>query len=93
MNIMAPREIIANITERGQVTIPVEVRKILGLKPRDQVAFTIENNEVRLRPLKFTWRTVYASVEPKHRPEDFEQMIRQAKEEKAAETVRKMRQN
>ena len=37
------REITATTTKRNQVTIPAEVRHLLGLKPRDKVTFTIEN--------------------------------------------------
>ena len=35
------REITASVTERGQVTIPAEVRKALGIKARDKVSFVI----------------------------------------------------
>ena len=43
------KEILATITSKGQVTLPAEVRKILGLKSGDKIAFTVEDNEVRLR--------------------------------------------
>lgn len=36
------KEIISTITSKGQVTIPVEVRKHLGLKTRDKVVFVVE---------------------------------------------------
>lgn len=36
------KEIPATITSKGQVTIPVEVRRHLGLKQRDKIAFVIE---------------------------------------------------
>jgi antitoxin PrlF len=36
------KEIPATITSKGQVTIPVEVRRHLGLKERDRIAFVIE---------------------------------------------------
>jgi antitoxin PrlF len=34
----------ATITSKGQVTIPVEVRKHLKLKPGDKIDFQIEEN-------------------------------------------------
>jgi AbrB family looped-hinge helix DNA binding protein len=37
----AMREIISTITSKGQVTIPAEVRKHLGLKTGDKVGFVI----------------------------------------------------
>jgi antitoxin PrlF len=39
----------ARLTSRGRVTIPLEVRRVLGLQPPDRVAFVVEGNEVRLR--------------------------------------------
>jgi len=36
------KEILSTITSKGQVTIPAEVRKHLGLQMRDKVAFVIE---------------------------------------------------
>lgn len=36
------------VTTKGQVTIPVEIRRQLNLSPGDRVGFTIEDGEVRL---------------------------------------------
>ena len=36
------KEIISTITRKGQVTIPVEVRKYLGLKAHDKIAFVLD---------------------------------------------------
>lgn len=85
------KEITTTITQRGQVTIPAEVRRVLGVKPRDKVAFTIKDNEVRLSPALFTLESAYGSVKPSHRPEDFEKLSRKAKDAKAENTLRKMR--
>ena len=41
----------AAITSKGQITIPIEVRKKLGLKPGDRVRFVEgENGEFILKP-------------------------------------------
>ncbi|MBA3948229.1 MAG: AbrB/MazE/SpoVT family DNA-binding domain-containing protein, partial [Herpetosiphonaceae bacterium] len=38
------------VTRKGQVTIPVEIRRALELKEGDQVAFVMgEDNQVRLK--------------------------------------------
>lgn len=43
------REIVSTITSKGQVTIPAEVRRHLGLKKNDKVSFIIEAaGDVRL---------------------------------------------
>lgn len=38
----------STLTTKGQVTIPAELRKRLGLHPGDQVGFVVEDGEVRL---------------------------------------------
>ena len=84
------REITTTITKRGQVTIPAEVRRVLGVKHRDKVAFTVEDGEVRLAPASFTLESAYGSVKPSKKPEDFEEISRAAKDEKAERTVREL---
>ncbi len=85
------REIATTITQRNQVTIPAEVRNLLGLKPRDKVAFTIgDGGEVRLAAASFSLESAYGSVEPSGKPEDFEEVSRDAKEAKAEDTAREL---
>jgi antitoxin PrlF len=44
------KEIISTITSKGQVTIPAEVRKYLGVTATDKIAFVIDDQgTVRLR--------------------------------------------
>jgi len=38
----------STLTAKGQVTIPVELRKRLGLRPGDQVGFVVEDGAVHL---------------------------------------------
>jgi antitoxin PrlF len=38
----------SSLTSKGQVTIPAEVRRLLGLQPGDRVAFVVDGPEVRL---------------------------------------------
>lgn len=87
---MPVTEITTTITQRGQVTIPAQVRRVLGLKPRDKVTFTIEGNEVRLVPASFNLESAYGSVKPSQRPENFEELSQAAKDAKAEETLRKL---
>jgi antitoxin PrlF len=85
------REIVTTVTERGQVTIPAEIRRRLGIKPRDKVAFAIDDTEVRLRPVQFTVESAFGSVPPLRQPEDFEALSRVAREEHAAKVIRDLR--
>jgi AbrB family looped-hinge helix DNA binding protein len=74
------KEIITTITQRGQVTIPAEVRRLLGARPRDKIAFQIDGDEVRLAPVTFTLEAAFGSVPPLSRPEDFDAITRIARE-------------
>jgi AbrB family looped-hinge helix DNA binding protein len=40
------KEIISTITSKGQVTIPTEIRKYLGLATNDKIAFVIDDEGV-----------------------------------------------
>ena len=42
------REMESTITQKGQVTIPAEIRRALGIKKGDRVAFVIEGDRVWL---------------------------------------------
>lgn len=40
------------ITQKGQVTIPVKVRRLLNLRTGDQVKFVVTGKEAKLKPSK-----------------------------------------
>src|SRR5450759_1814909 len=48
------KEFLTTVTQRGQVTIPAEVRRLLGAKTGDKVAFQVEEGQVRLAPASMT---------------------------------------
>ena len=85
------KEIVTTITQRSQVTVPVEVRRVLGVKPRDKIAFTIEDGEVRLAPPSFSLESAYGSVKPVEKPANFEAISLIAKEAKAEKTARALK--
>ena len=86
------RKYVSTITQRGQVTLPVEVRRWLGVKPTDKVEFTIEDDQVTVKPVAFTLKDVYGSVKPLSQPMDFDAAIRDAKEERAERQMRRLRE-
>ena len=85
------QNITMSTTQRNQVTIPAEVRRLLSIKPRDKVCFTIEDGgTVRLTAAPFNLESAYGSVRAAEHPEDFDEVSRIAKEAKAVETIRKL---
>jgi len=61
----------SRVTQKGQVTIPADIRRHLGLKPRDRVRFEIEDDAVRITRATSKILEIYGSVTPRNRPEDF----------------------
>ena len=87
------KEVLSTVTNRGQVTLPAEVRRVLGARGGDKVAFQIDGDEVRLRPARFTLDTAFGSVKPKRRPENFEAVKDAAMEEHAEASARILRRS
>lgn len=82
--------LITTITEKGQVTVPVEVRRLLGVRPRDKISFRIEEGAVKLERVPGTLEAAFGAVRPRKRPEDFRRLLRAAKEERAEAAMRKL---
>lgn len=80
------RELETTLTQKGQVTIPSEIRSRLGLKPRDKVIFELEGDVAKLRRAPSKILKWYGSVTPKQRSEDFRK-VREEFEEAVAEEV------
>lgn len=81
-----------SITQRGQVTLPAEVRRVVGVKPREKVTFEVEGNQTRVVPSRFTVETAYGSVPPLPGCRDIDELIREANEENARQIVDEMNQ-
>ena len=43
---------IATITTKGQITVPVAIRKLYGLNPNDKVDFIADGDRIVLVPVK-----------------------------------------
>ena len=80
------QEFETRLTEKGQVTIPQEIRRLLGLQPRDMVHFEVVGQEIRIKRATSKLLAGFGSVTPKQRPEDFEN-IREEFEKGVAEEV------
>lgn len=85
------RSVISTITTKGQVTIPAEVRRHLGVASHDQVAFVIDGDRVSLEPVAFNLESAFGSVKPTTRPEDFDALIIKAKTERGKGLLAKLR--
>lgn len=76
------------VTSKGQVTIPVELRRALGIKPRDRVIFELVDGVIQLRRVGSAVEATYGSVNPIRRPEGFRKLRRDFDEGVAEEASR-----
>lgn len=81
------KELETAVTQKGQVTIPREVRQALGIKPRDKVRFELDGDSVTLRRAASQILAGYGSVTPRHQPEDWQKV----REDVEAAVVREVR--
>jgi AbrB family looped-hinge helix DNA binding protein len=80
------QEFETRLTEKGQVTIPLEIRRLLGLQPHDMIRFEVVGEEVRIKRATSKLLAGFGAVTPKLRPEDF-RSIREKVEKEIAEDV------
>lgn len=76
------KEFTATVTHHNQVTLPVEVQRVLGITARSTVIFAIEEDQVRLLPATFTLESAAGSVPALEDGGDVDDLIREAKEER-----------
>lgn len=87
------RTMQATVTSKGQVTIPVEIRRHLGINAADTVAFVINGEgAVELRPARYTLQSIRGAIPalPGREAGDFEEQIEEAMEEMAERVVQRM---
>jgi len=78
------RELLTVVTRKGQVTVPAEIRRALGIKEGDRVAFVMEGDEVRL-VVKGSVVERTAGVLRSSRPAETAEELREAAERAIAE--------
>lgn len=83
--------LVRAVTKKGQVTIPAEIRRILGIETDSHVVFKLRDGQVTLSAAKETLASAYGAVEPLSRPEDWRLLREQAIEDKAEATVSEMK--
>ena len=61
---------ITTMSEKGQVVIPQELRKYLGIKPKTRFVVFVINNDIVMRKLdipdiKKEWNSIFKSIDKK----------------------------
>ena len=79
------------MTSKGQVTIPVEIRRRLGLKPGDKVFFEDDGTNIRVLAgdHAMTFEDAYKSVPPLTKPRTWKEIQQIVADERAEAYARK----
>jgi len=71
----------SKVTSRGQVTIPSELRRAMGIKPKDSVSLEPVDGGIKISPAGAGIAAGYGAVTPRARPEDFGAIRREVLDE------------
>jgi AbrB family looped-hinge helix DNA binding protein len=82
------KEYLSSVGARGQITLPLEVRRRLGLKPKDRVAIVVEDKTALVKSASSDLGSGFQSIPALGRNLTVEEMTEIAGEENAAEAVR-----
>jgi len=50
----------SKITSKGQITVPIEVRRLLGVRAGDRLLFESDSNGVHIRPVRNDKESAFA---------------------------------
>jgi AbrB family looped-hinge helix DNA binding protein len=79
------------VQTKGQVTLPQQIRQLLGVQAGDQVLFRVVEGVVEVQPVSMTLEKTFGAVTPKNSPEDFLALRDVAVEEHAQKVVEEMK--
>lgn len=80
------KSFLSSVSPKGQVTLPAEMRRALGIRTRDKVTLRLENDRIILEPAT-SKITQFFGMAPKLEGITVEEAIRLAAEEHAIEAA------
>lgn len=85
---MSGTEFLSSVSPKGQITLPVEVRRQLGIKPKDKVAIRLIDRHVTIEPAASGFLAAYRSIPALATPLTDREMTEIAAEEAAERAVK-----
>lgn len=78
------------VTRKGQITLPAEMRRKLGIREGDRVALSLGDAakaEILVRPVRSVAEATHGAVRARQRPEDWDALRRRFEAAAAEEQV------
>jgi AbrB family looped-hinge helix DNA binding protein len=76
-------EFTSSVSPKGQITLPQEIRRRLGVKPRDRVTIRLDGDEIKVTPLKSIVDEIAGSVPALDPARPWDEVIAIAREDLA----------
>ena len=78
----------SSVSPKGQITLPIDARRRLGIRPKDRVIIEIHDDSITIRPAKEgSFLDSYRSIPALKRPMSVEAMTEIAAEEAALDAM------
>ncbi len=85
---MSERRYYSSVSPKGQITLPAEVRRLLGIKPRDQVSISLEGGAVKVSPVRSRLLEHFQRAGALAHPLEWRQVVETAAEDHAEEVAK-----
>ena len=85
-------EYVGSVSTKGQVTLPSEVRRQLGISPGDKVRIVVEDRKIIMRPAEWSLLAGYMSIPALKRPLTDEDITEIAEEEAVNDYLRDLQE-
>ena len=86
------RAFVSTVSSKGQVTLPADIRRRLGVEAADKVAFVVtDEGAVELRPVRYDLKSVLGSLPAlPNESLDLDVEIESAREEPAMQRMKRL---
>jgi AbrB family looped-hinge helix DNA binding protein len=83
------KEFTSSVSPKGQITLPLEIRRQLGVKPKDKVLITLDGNQVKVVPAASgRYEESFQAIPALQEPRALADMTAIAREDHAEEVAR-----
>ena len=80
----------SRVSPKGQVTIPIEIRRLLGISPKDNVRFIVDDGCVRIERAVSVLDKYFMALPPLDPPRTWKEIREEVHDEIAERYMRKV---